>query len=331
MAPEGEQQALDESLPLGFFDEDHAGYEDLLGTQIPMDLADIPTTDRMNCTFEGPKAETSLESSTHSTQDDTPDSAKEHVLIDLDSYESDVEPVSQSCARAPPPAVKMEEQHVTVPNGAATKVINKEDVLNLEDQAKVTVKDEDLESDVEMIGPEIQDKVIELSDSEDDLDVVVLDQEKPAAIKAEKSESNFSWTKMTDDIIDLLDSDDDQEIPILAQSCHVTQKNRSVSTPIETGLDSTPLSDLGRSALQKSTESAQRAGVDHAALLHAQQVYIARAKRTPIVTGAGGIFHGTQGLPDSLNSDDVSAGIFSTPIDVDSEADDRYVTLQLYY
>lgn len=205
------------------------------------------------------------------------------------------------------------------------------------------IKLEDEDSDVEILWPDLENHVIDITDSDDDQDVINVDEDARVHVKKEPLEVPFQWTDMGQRTIDLSESDAES-----GQGTNVKTEGSDASslwTPmtehsievqdsdLEEGVNLPPLNQklpevsqtvhLGTSALRNQGPSVR---IDISRLREVQQKYAAKNRQEAIVTGAGSIFSEPRSQPGKADGE---VGISASGLNLDGDEAELYV-LQSY-
>lgn len=176
----------------------------------------------------------------------------------------------------------------------------------------------------------------------EDQDVVLLSVEKPAMVKTEERETDFSWQDMPEQYINLVDPDEEpqdgrilnaikqeseeewtwtemqREIIELSDSEDEILKATSAENPTQVELpgqaaasELAPASAPSTSMLRSNIKAklAKRTPADRDRLLQIQKLYAEKALGRSVIVGAGGIFKGTQGSAANASAADPAANI----------------------
>ena len=264
MGPQFQEVQDDDILAAFDTGQDH-DYEDELGTQIPINMGLAEDEDNENMTIDkgdhisDPHARRN--SMENKSLKQTPDAMiirlrDDEDVVDVEEYSSNTEDLRK--------VIKNEYEN-SASSGTTAEVI----------------KLEDDDSDVQIIWPDLENHVIDITDSGDEQDVIDVDEDLSINIKTEATDVGFQWDEMvkgTIDLIDIPDSDVEEE----AMATSPTQRIPDHSVTV----------GLGRSVLQNMSSGLPRQRMDMSRLQEAQRIYADRHRQDPVVTGAGSIFRG---------------------------------------
>ena len=327
---ESESQELHDDDILTAFDfTDDQDYEDGFGTQIPINIGDVEVTDA-----NGPTTETQnnvvdkLASYTHTSSQD--DALSNQISTPMVFRLPDSEDVVDV------------EQYSSKTGDRRTPIkIECEDVTSGDNSVNV-IKEENTDSGVEIFWPDLQDHVVDISDSGDEQDVIDVDEDVNIHLKTETVEAPFHWVDMGKGTIDLSESkaDGDHTTKVKTEdsdtsfswalmrehSIEITDSDLdeevNVTSSTQYDLDTSQTYNFGKSVLRNSDSRLGRRPLDFSKLGEAQQRYAERSRQNPVVTGAGSIFRGLQGQPDKPDS---LTGIFAPGLDFDGDEAEKCV------
>ena len=199
------------------------------------------------------------------------------------------------------------------------------------------IKIEEDDSDVEILWPELENHVIDITDSDDDQDVIDVDEDTKVHVKMEPLQVPFEWTDMGERTIDLSESDAESGHGTKVKSedsntsftwtpmtehtiqIHDSDSEERVNEPIsaQQNPEIRQTVKLGTSMFQNQGSQVQ---ISLMKLKEAQQNYAKKQLGNPTRTGAGSIFHSFQG---PLDRSDLRAEGSAAGLDFAGEEADR--------
>ena len=196
---------------------------------------------------------------------------------------------------------------------------SKDENVTSDNSTGEVIKKEENDSDVEILWPDLQNHVINIEDSDDDQDVIDVDEDAKVHVKIEPLNVLFQWTDMGELTIDLSESDAEssQETKVKSEDSntsftwtpmtehsiqiHDSDSEEQIDEPLspQQNPQIPQTANLGTSMFRNQGSRAQ---IDLMKLKEAQQSYAEKQLGKRTLTGAGSIFRsfqGRQGRPDS--------------------------------
>ena len=188
------QEVQDDDILAAFDIEQNYDYENELRTRISIDMSLVEDENDDNMTIE--KADHLFNSLTsYAQRNSMEDISLKQTSNEMVIHLSDAEDV-----------VDVEEYSFNTED--LRKLIKNEDenIASSKNAAEV-IKLEDDDFDVEIIWPDLEDHVIDITHSGDEQDVIDVDEDLNIDVKTEAAEVSFQWDDMVKGIIDLSDSE----------------------------------------------------------------------------------------------------------------------------
>ena len=266
--------------PLSTFDfERDEEYEDLFGTQISPDMADLEVPSNDNMLLEAQQLDDVVAQTPNNQSSSLCDglrhqapktagvqSFEPHNVIDVEGFSSDIGDV--------PVATRIKDEFDTAEHQHHDSIIKQEDTV----------------SPMDTLPRFRANDVIDLCESDDDQDVSDEVQNIHRGIKAEENDQPFQWTDMGNDIVDVSDSEE-EELPLKLRSEQVLSKSAASTSTMNSIQSQTMQSSISPPDPGSGNGAhEQRQSSDHS------------SHRNANVTGAGGLFRGFQGRASTRQS-----------------------------
>ena len=140
------------------------------------------------------------------------------------------------------------------------EVYSKDEKVISDSSMAGVIKIEEDDSDVEVLWPDLQNHVIDLTDSGDEQDVIDVDEDVKVHVKTEPLEGNFRWIDMGKDTIDLSESDAEsgQGTDAEAEQAYASfQRIPVIEDPVETVDEKFDEGNIGISSTRHVSKPAQ--------------------------------------------------------------------------
>ena len=188
-------------------------YDDHLGTQIPLDIADFPKPDEADL-----------------VQLDTAAGQSQIYQSDFANNENHDKVSTAMIPQRNKDIINIGNIDSDVGDTSAPAKIGPQSNTSSKDAPSTIIKQEDPISDVRIHDLKFEPQVIDLCESDGDQDAMDVEEDSHLRIKTEESDVPFPWTDMGSDIIELSDSNQ-EEMPELSskemRSLRRTSSNHS--------------------------------------------------------------------------------------------------------